>query len=495
MRVVRFVGVVLSAVIAAVVVAVASTMTTAHAATALIVGGTKPTNILPDFVMSALLNGYFADYDSRVNVPYPAEVWPVTGSSDLTVGNSIRIGTFVVDVAVRLIPGPKTVAGISQGGVVVDEVLHRLANDPTAPPKDELNFVIIASTTRGNGILTYFPEGMYIPILDYTVRPVPETHYDVTVVTSEYDGWADFPDRPNLFAVANAIVGMVVVHWASPFADLSKVPTENITITTNSKGGVTTSYFIETEHLPLLFPLRLIGVPEPLVAAIEEPLRLMVDAGYSRNDNAAVTTSGTSDLSTEITPESLNQTIDSSVGPPSEPVNSGAHADPGSASRRVCCSDFGNSTSPADSSTALDSGSLALDTNGAASPATPTEPTDPMSTVGSVDTSAGAPSAADPLDSDPSADPSDGGPADPPARGGMRTGLPSTAPDATADGPNRFVPRLDRVLKRGAGSSTTNSTAPTTNTITSTDTTSGSPDTGANIGGADGAGGGEGGEK
>ena len=66
--------------------------------------------------------------------------------------------------------------------------------------------------------------------------------------------------------------------------DLSAVPAANITTTTNSLGGHTTRYLIPTEKLPLLQPLRDIGIPENIVAQVEKPPKAVVDAGYARHD-------------------------------------------------------------------------------------------------------------------------------------------------------------------------------------------------------------------
>jgi hypothetical protein len=186
------------------------------------------------------------------------------------------------------------VLGISQGSLVVDAVQRRLAANST---NSELSFVTIADMNRGNGIFTHF-RGVYIPILDYTPQPEPVTPYDTLVVAKEYDGWADFPDRPwNLLATMNAIAGSGIVpgftgvHDATVSANLSQVPPKNITTAKNSLGGVTTSYLVPTPDLPLLQPLRDWGVPKPLVDTVNQLLKPVVDAGYSRNDSPSVAVS------------------------------------------------------------------------------------------------------------------------------------------------------------------------------------------------------------
>jgi hypothetical protein len=265
----------------------------ASAATVLMVGGAGQP-VLSEVEMAAVLAPRYAG-DTRVPVEWPAQAWPQTGLTSLTMGQSVAIGIEQLDEAVDESSGPTVVLGISQGSLVVDAVQRRLAADPSRI--DELSFVTIADMNRGNGIFTHF-RGVYIPILDYTPQPEPVTPYDTLVVAKEYDGWADFPDRPwNLVATMNAIAGSGIVpgftgvHDATVSANLSQVPPKNITTTENSLGGVTTSYLVPTRDLPLLQPLRDWGVPKPLVDTVNQLLKPVVDAGYSRNDGPSVAVS------------------------------------------------------------------------------------------------------------------------------------------------------------------------------------------------------------
>jgi hypothetical protein len=70
----------------------------------------------------------------------------------------------------------------------------------------------------------------------------------VIVVTNQYDGLSNFPDRPwHLLAVANAIVGASVYHNVPSYTQAfetvvnGQVPDEYVTTTVNAKGGVTTT--------------------------------------------------------------------------------------------------------------------------------------------------------------------------------------------------------------------------------------------------------------
>jgi hypothetical protein len=261
----------------------------ASAATVLMVGGAGQP-VLSEDQMAAVLAPRYAG-DTRVPVEWPAQAWPQTGLTSLTMGQSVADGIEPLEEAIDETSGPTVVLGISQGSLVVDAVQRRLAAEGTT---SGLTFVTIADMNRGNGIFTHF-RGVYIPILDYTPQPEPVTRFHTIVVAKEYDGWADFPDRPwNLLATMNAIAGSGIVpgfagvHDATVSADLSQVPKKE---TQNSLGGVTTSYLVPTRDLPLLQPLRDWGVPKPFVDTVNNLLKPVVDAGYSRNDSPGATTS------------------------------------------------------------------------------------------------------------------------------------------------------------------------------------------------------------
>ncbi len=208
-----------------------------------------------------------------------------------------------MDAAIRTTPpGPKIVMGASGTTVVVDEEMRRLANDPTAPPADELSFVVMGDANRG--IFKAF-QGVKLPIFDYT-PVVPETKYDVMVIKGEYDAIGDWPDRSwNLLADLNALAASGLlqqiipeeivkqfsleswggsVHKDAMFVDPSTVPARNITTTTNALGGTTTTYLMRTADLPLLRPLKGMGWPQPVIDGLTAVLRPIVDSAYYRND-------------------------------------------------------------------------------------------------------------------------------------------------------------------------------------------------------------------
>jgi hypothetical protein len=240
--------------------------------TALLVGGHGGYNELTDEQMATAFGGYFAEY-TRVNVPFP-------GTDDW--GFSIGAGTDALYNKVKeiqlLTPREKiTIGGASQGAPVVDEVLRRLASDEDRPGPDDLTAVIYADITRQRFTWGAVQAG-------YRIQPPPETDWDVIVIVAEYDGIGDFPDNPfNLLAVLNAYMAVDQLHVSSGFVDfLEVVPPENITVTTNSKGGTTTSYLTPTPVLPLLQPLVEDGVSPSVISALDALLRPIVDSAYLR---------------------------------------------------------------------------------------------------------------------------------------------------------------------------------------------------------------------
>ncbi len=232
--------------------------------------GDRPEDLLPSL---------FAD-DEVVDVDYPASIFGMDRNTATAVDN--------LAAAMKGVGGPIVIGGFSQGAIAVTlEKQAIMALPPEQRPTD-VTFVLIGDPTSPQGILHWLPGR--VPVIGAGPVDVPDTPYNTIIVNREYDGWADFPDRPwNLVSTANAVLGIVFVHGQygelGPI-DLSTIPPENTTETVNSAGGKTTTYLAPTDKLPLVQVLRDLGVPESIVKSIEQPLKQIVDAGYSRNDDA-----------------------------------------------------------------------------------------------------------------------------------------------------------------------------------------------------------------
>jgi hypothetical protein len=260
------------------VVTAGMALSTANAADAankvLMVNGLGAGDLGP-LAMSVILGGAYAGTNyTRENVSWPAQAKPFVGK-DYTLTQSITVGANNLDAAIAksLAAGDTvTVVGLSAGCLVVDEEIGRLNAQTNSPDKSKITFVVVADSSRAG-----FNKNRYDATIGYQYKVPAESKYNVTVVTGQYDGYADPPDRPNPTAIANAVAGTQLVHIPSMLAPLSAVPASNITTTTNAKGGVTTSYLVPTKTLPLV-------MLNPKLAPQEASLRKTIDSAYIRND-------------------------------------------------------------------------------------------------------------------------------------------------------------------------------------------------------------------
>jgi hypothetical protein len=239
-------------------------------------------------VMRAMLDHrYDTPENTFVNIEWPAYLG--------TLDDSVAEASDDLYAHITTTDGPKIAIGASGSTFVMNEVMRRLAADPNPdkPSPQDISFVIIGDGERGLIPALVPLIGVDIPLINYRAKPIPVTPYDAIVVKGEYDGLADWPDRPwNLLAVANAwlgspgVEGFGEIHWDSIFANLDTLPAKNVTIEVNTAGGTTTTYLVPTAELPMLYPLHAMGVPQEAITVLNAVLKPIVDAGYSRNDPA-----------------------------------------------------------------------------------------------------------------------------------------------------------------------------------------------------------------
>ena len=219
-------------------------------------------------------------------------VYPGLGLDGPSIGESVDVGEVNLVNAIRE-GGPGTTMGLSEGALVLNAVKAQLADDPNAPPPDQLSFATygdpIAKHPFGESFLTQvFPVGSVVPSMDYRIPAPVESQYDTYQFIAPYDAIADWPDRPdNWLSLINSMAGLATGHTAVAFTDPSMVPAQNIRTEVNSRGAETTTYMIPQEHLPLVLPFKYLGVPKETLNELDAVLKPMVDAGYSRNDNPA----------------------------------------------------------------------------------------------------------------------------------------------------------------------------------------------------------------
>ena len=192
------------------------------------------------------------------NVPYPQ------GTGEV----GVQRGATNLDGALAADSSPTVVFGYSEGAVVATRWLAKHAGTATAPAPQQVSFILVGNPARKYG-------GIRPAVSDE--METPSTEYTVLDVAREYDGVADYPDDPsNLLAVANAFAGAATTHTDYGSVDLDTADT------TVWQDGNTTYVLVRNKNLPLLAPLRTIGLTG-LADKLNDPLKKAVDSGYNRN--------------------------------------------------------------------------------------------------------------------------------------------------------------------------------------------------------------------
>ena len=213
-------------------------------------------------------------------VDYPAALLDPT---------SIDQGVAALEADVAGDPKP-VIFGYSQGASVLS-VYKKAFNTQYADPAPGTavptpTYVVIGNPNRPNGGFSSRLSLLGLPPIGGTAAdsiPTPTetagaapgqiTTYDFV---HQYDFFADFPNRPlNVFSLVNAAFGAILSH--ATYGDVR--PSDAVL---QDKVGDTAYYMIPVPLLPLLQPLAALGVPSPILAALDAPLRVLVEAGYDR---------------------------------------------------------------------------------------------------------------------------------------------------------------------------------------------------------------------
>jgi hypothetical protein len=188
-------------------------------------------------------------------------------------------GVTAFDTAITAASGKTIIVfAYSQGTQIAEQWLKQHLNDP---PKN-LTFVLLGNSTRAYGGSLVEPSGgAGSPFAEVW----PQSQYPVIDVARQYEFSADFPNNPSsLFyslAVVNAILGGYYLH---DYASVGNPIVINDPANTVWKpfGTNITYVLIPTENLPLLDPLRVLGLT-PLADALNGPLKALVDQAYNRD--------------------------------------------------------------------------------------------------------------------------------------------------------------------------------------------------------------------
>lgn len=291
------------------------TATAVAATTALIMGGTgNPLSTEKDtlpFVQKYLgmaVDNYIApsgiatpptgESYNPVAVITPEEWAPQHGT--LSLDQSIAIGKTNLDNCIRATDceyntdvgsaAPAAgdnfvVFGYSQSATIGTLEKRALAAQYPNGGGPDVSFAFIGNGNRPNGgFLARGPEGFTMPLglifggATFSGPSPTDTQYQTVDIAEQYDAWADVPLNPlNLFAVANWYSSYV--HYNYSNASLSDPG-----IIDQGQYGDTHYYMIPQKILPLLSPVtKLPVIGNPLADALNEPLRVLVEAAYNRS--------------------------------------------------------------------------------------------------------------------------------------------------------------------------------------------------------------------
>ena len=257
-------------------------------------------------------------------MPTPSEFWqdtivtdyidPATGQSytpvlvptpESAASPSIPVGLANLQTIMEQQPAgqPYLIEGFSQSAqIAIDEKLDLIASGN--PPPD-VTFLLLGSGNRPDGGFLERFAGLVIPGatgFDFNGAEPTDAGIATIDIANQYDGNADFPQYPvNVVADLNALLGFIYQHagygdgplpypvaaiWppsdplSGPYVGEYVLGSTDVV---RQVDGDTTFYFIPTTDLPLLDPLRSLGVPEPVLNIFQPALQVIVEAGYDRS--------------------------------------------------------------------------------------------------------------------------------------------------------------------------------------------------------------------
>ncbi len=182
-------------------------------------------------------------------------------------GIALQKGVAALTTDINTTPGKKVVFAYSQGGMIVTSWLQDSAASATAPPKSDLTFVLLGNPQRAQRPGAHVGRRVRDPHRHrvHRHRRLPRVRRRI--------GLAEQPVER--LAVANAIAGYFVVH-----TDYTGVDVEDQNNLVQTVGG-TTYVLVPTANLPLLEPLRMMGL-SGVADQLNGPLKTIVDQGYNR---------------------------------------------------------------------------------------------------------------------------------------------------------------------------------------------------------------------
>ena len=256
----------------------------------LIMTGTAMPDVTPEWI--EFVSGNFIEPaigDGYTNVPLvtPAQFWPFTGLTSLSLNKSTQQGSAILDSRLMALIAdnqqgePIAAFGYSQSSFLVSvekQLLLQEAAQGTDLPS--ISFVMLSNPSRPNGGL--FARFYNLGLITWTptVATVTESPFTTYDISRQYDLFSDFPAYPlNLLALVNAGFGLFNHSYEPVSLDPDSPNFDPDTMI--AQYGDTTYYTIPSQ-LPLLRPLRVIGL-SGLADFMEPVLKVLVELGYDRD--------------------------------------------------------------------------------------------------------------------------------------------------------------------------------------------------------------------
>jgi PE-PPE domain len=264
----------------------------------LMIGGTTmptPSDAWQDAIITDYIDPATGGNYTPVLVPTPESFSSTsmpTGLADLQAAIAAQQLNYPGD--------PYLVEGYSQSAAITVLEKMQLLDSGQRP---DVTFLLLGDLNRPNGGLDERFDGLYAPGAGLAFNGAEPTDAGIPTIdiANQYDFVADFPQYPvNGLADLNAVLGFIYAHAAygdgplpeeipaiwppsaplsGPFADEYVLGSTEIV---KQVDGDTTFYFIPTTELPLLDPLRSLGVPESVLNIFQPALQVVVEAGYDR---------------------------------------------------------------------------------------------------------------------------------------------------------------------------------------------------------------------
>jgi hypothetical protein len=333
----------------ATVTAASTTVSAAAALTQPVIMGPSGVPIPSPFYVSQVMNYYVRQPSGAIlQPPYedpqpqviftPEGLYPITGVKSLPLNTSVDQGIHILSDTLEALPAgtPTTVFGYSQSAIIsgllqdgftVGTGASAVTYTVPANIADSVNFVLVGNELNPDGgLLSRFTATDYAPALSLPslgldfYGATPPQAFDTTNYTLEYDGFADFPRYPlNFLADLNAGLGLAFVHTKyapgqsckSYCTTLEQVQTA-IPLPTLVPAGSTVVqnyFFMPTDNLPLVEPLRMIPIiGNPIADLIQPVLKAIVDLGYG--DAAHGYASGGQPFANQLVPFGLFPQVD-----------------------------------------------------------------------------------------------------------------------------------------------------------------------------------------